>query len=376
MEDDGECDDIELEEVRESYPQYDEMGYHDMLSNFDQLTERLQREAKYGSEPLAITDINRELDYVKMKMEERPPGSTAVPSVEFVEDPAGLLTDVLDAYDDSFDASWDDIKERLSKLKKFSKDQLRANKKRDFENQAERVQAVKRVVQEKEKIVLDPRNRNVRELIKRSSVRTLKDGTEVLMFRSEQGIDKSGVQIMKRGKTSIPTYSKNSTALREYKELVRKIRDEPSTNTQVYTHETFKGDDECVVTESPAADRGAALNEFYDEDNTFENIELMDVRVPGVDIPGLTPKENTELRGVLDPPDTMDRESRLSDDGALQGQVDLFQDEINKTISEINRTTDWRKTQEWGTGSPYSGKRETGPFCRELWRSRERVSRY
>jgi hypothetical protein len=67
------------------------------------------------------------------------------------------------------------------------------------------VQAVTRVVQSKEKIVLDPRNKNVRELIKRSSVRTLNDGTEVLMFRSEQGINKSCTQIMKRGKTNIPT---------------------------------------------------------------------------------------------------------------------------------------------------------------------------
>jgi hypothetical protein len=63
----------------------------------------------------------------------------------------------------------------------------------------ERVQAVTRVVQSKEKIPLDPRNKYVRELIKRSSVKTLNDGKEVLMFRSEQGINKSGIQIMKRG---------------------------------------------------------------------------------------------------------------------------------------------------------------------------------
>ena len=94
----------------------------------------------------------------------------------------------------------------------------------------ERVQAVTRVVQLKEKVVLNPRNRNVRELIKRSSVKTLKDGTEVLMFRSEQGINKGGTQILKRGETSIPVYSKDSPALREYKELVSKIREEPEGN--------------------------------------------------------------------------------------------------------------------------------------------------
>jgi hypothetical protein len=213
MEDTGEFNDIELEEMKESYPQYDDMNYHDPLSNFDELTNRLQRERRYGSDPLAVSDINRELNYVKMKMEERgttqttftegeegtvnitgPSGSTTVPSVNFVEDPNDLLPDVLDAFNDSFDANWDDIEDRLSKLKKFSEDRLTAEKKRDFENQVERVQAVTRVVQLKEKIVLDPRNKNVRELIKRSSVRTLNDGTEVLMFRSEQGINKSGTQ--------------------------------------------------------------------------------------------------------------------------------------------------------------------------------------
>ena len=131
------------------------MNYHDLLSNFDELTNRLQREIKYGSDPLAVTDINSELNYVKMMMmEERgttqttftegeegtvnitgPSGSTTVPSINFVEDPNDLLPDVLDAFNDSFDANWDDIEDRLSKLKKFSEDRLTAEKKRDFENQ-------------------------------------------------------------------------------------------------------------------------------------------------------------------------------------------------------------------------------------------------
>ena len=178
---------------------------------------------------------------------------------------------------------------------------LTVERKRDFENQVERVQAVTRVIQTKEKIVLNPRNKNVRELIKRSSVRTLNDDTEVLVFRSEQGINKSGTQIMKRGKTNTPTYSKNSPALREYRELVRKIKEEPSTDTESYTNEAFEGDDESVTT---VVDRGANLNDFNDEDNTFEDIELIDVRVTRDDIPGLTPTENRELRGVLDPTDT------------------------------------------------------------------------
>jgi hypothetical protein len=295
------AEDYELEEEQKTYPRYDDINYDDLSSNFDDLTRRLQSEVMYNSDKLVVTDLNRELRYVKKLMEERgtaqttftegeegtvnisgPSGSTTVPSADFMEDPNNLLPDVLDAFDESFDANWDDIEDRLSKLKKFSEDRLTEKKKRDFENQVERVQAVTKVIQTKEKIVLNPRNRNVRELIKRSSVRTLNDGTEVLMFRSEQGINKIGTQIMKRGKTSIPTYSKNSIALREYKELVRKIMEEDTSS------------------ETTVINQGADLNNFNDEDNTFENIELIDVRVTRDDIPGLTPTENRELRGVLD----------------------------------------------------------------------------
>jgi hypothetical protein len=342
------AEDYELEEEQKSYPQYDNISYHDLLSNFDELTNRLQSEVKYGSDPLAATDLNNELSYVKKRMEELgtaqttfteggegtvnisgPSGSTTVPSVDFVEDPNNLLPDVLDVFDESFDANWDDIEARLDKLKKFTTLQ----RKRDFENQVERVQAVTRVIQTKEKIVLNPRNKNVRELIKRSSVRTLNDGTEVLMFRSEQGVNKSGTQIMKRGKTSVPTYSKNSIALREYKELVRKIREDQSTDTEFRTEED-------TSSETTVVNQGADLNNFNDEDNTFEDIELIDVRVTRDDIPGLTPTENRELRGVLDPTDTMDLESRTGDDGALQKQLEYFQDTINKTMELRDETDD------------------------------------
>jgi hypothetical protein len=76
-----------------------------------------------------------------------PSGSTTIPGVEFVEDSNNLLPDVVDAFDESFNANWDDIEDRLSKLKKFST----AEKKRDFENQVERVQAVTRVIQTRRK---------------------------------------------------------------------------------------------------------------------------------------------------------------------------------------------------------------------------------
>ncbi|CAB3978673.1 Hypothetical predicted protein [Paramuricea clavata] len=146
MEDAEDYDDIELEERQESYPQYDDMDYHDLLSNFDELTNRLQREVKYGSDPLAATDLNNELSYVKKLMEERGTAQTTFtegeegtvnitgPSwctaVDFVEDPNNLLPDVLDVFDESFNTDWSDIEERLDRLKKFTTLQ----RKKDFEN--------------------------------------------------------------------------------------------------------------------------------------------------------------------------------------------------------------------------------------------------
>jgi hypothetical protein len=60
-----------LEELEKTYPQYDNMNYHDLLSNFDELTNRLESEVKYGSDPLVATDLNNEFNYVKKLMEER-----------------------------------------------------------------------------------------------------------------------------------------------------------------------------------------------------------------------------------------------------------------------------------------------------------------
>ena len=110
---------------------------------------------------------------------------------------------------------------------------------------------------------------------------------------------------------------------------MRKIKEEPATSTRAYTNE---GDNESVVTD-------AALNED-DPVDTFEDIELIDVRVTRDDIPGLTPKENSELRGVLNPTDTIDWESRLGDNGGLKIQVDYFQDPISKTMELRDETDD------------------------------------
>ncbi|CAB4010659.1 integrase core domain-containing [Paramuricea clavata] len=322
-------DDIELEETEKTYPQYDDLSYDDLVIAFDRLDTSVKGEAMYGDDPVVLTDLKSELDYVKNLMETRaiedttftegndgtvnisgPSGSTTVPEVNFVEDPNSVLPDVLDAFNESFDADWDEREARLEKLNKISTE----NKKRDFESQVERVQAVTRVIKNKEGLILDPRNRYVRELIKRSSVRTLKDGTEVLVFRSEQGINKSGTQIMKRGFSNKPTYSKASPALREYKDLLKKIKEVPTDPDDIIESEELQFDD------------------IYEEYADGENIELIDISARLGDLSGLTMQENNDLRGVLNPPDGSSIEGRTGPNGALQIQADYFNEAINETV--------------------------------------------
>ncbi|CAB4004140.1 Hypothetical predicted protein [Paramuricea clavata] len=359
MEDFKDYDDIELEEMEKKYPQYDDLNYDDLTTAFSRLDTKVKGEAMYGDDPITITNLGSELDYVRNLMERRaieettftegndgtvnisgPSGSTTVPGVDFVEDPNNLLTDVLDVFDDSFDTDWFNIEKRLSKLKKFSEDRLTASKKRDFENHVERVHAVTRVIKGKEGLILDPKYKYVRELIKRSSVRTLNDGTEVLVFRSEQGIDKSGTQIMKRGKTSKPVYSKNSIALREYKNLIKKIKEVPTDPDNII------GSDESIyedTREEPQLD--TSDEEFADR----EDIELIDIGAKLGDLPGLTMQENNELRGVLNPPEGSDLHSRTGPNGSLQIQADYFDEAIGRTVeqaTEAEGTTEYNALLE------------------------------
>jgi hypothetical protein len=351
-------DDLELEEMEKRYPQYDDMNYDDLTTNLTTLEDNMKVKVMYSSDPLTITNLKNELDYVKLIMERRaieettftegndgtvnisgPSGSTTVPGVEFVEDPGGLLPDVLDAFDDSFNYEWFDIEKRLEKLKKFSENRLTAEKKRNFENQVERVQAVVGVIKGKEKLLLDPKNKYVRELIKRSAVKTLKDGTEVLIFRSEQGIEKGGTQIMKRGKTGKLVYSKNSPALREYKDLLKKIKEIRTDSDTVGEPNPDFSDITSRITESLTGmvEGGLSREEYHSSEEyaSHENIEIIDISAHLGGLPGLTMAENNELRGVLNPPEGSNLEGRTGQKGALQIQADYFNKVIDETVERV-----------------------------------------
>ena len=141
---------------------------------------------------------------------------------------------------------------------------------------------------------------------------------------------------MKRGKTRKLVYSKNSPALREYKDLINKIRTDSGTGEGLNPDVS---DITSRITES--------LREF-DEINReqirmeeivasveyarHENIELIDIGEQIGDIPGLTAQENNELRGVLNPPETSNLEGRTGPEGALRIQSDNLAESISETL--------------------------------------------
>ncbi|CAB3986982.1 Hypothetical predicted protein [Paramuricea clavata] len=55
-------------------------------------------------------------------------------------------------------------------------------------------------------------------------------------------------------------------------------------------------------------------------------------------IQGLAQEENRDLEGVLNPSDSVDTQSRIGDNGALQIQADHFREALNKTIDQRDNT--------------------------------------
>ena len=113
-----------------------------------------------------------------------------MPSIEFdnKEEDNDDFYNVLDeTIDDNASILEDDILERLKNVK--------VKNQRDYNDQLERVVAVSKIIQNKERINLNPHNQYAREILDRSSVKTLTDGTKVLYFRSNRGVkeENSGI---------------------------------------------------------------------------------------------------------------------------------------------------------------------------------------
>lgn len=59
-------------------------------------------------------------------------------------------------------------------------------------------------------------------------------------------------------------------------------------------------------------------------------------------ISGLTPKETTELHGVLLPNESIDPKTRIGPEGMLQKQIDHISETIGSTEGELDRIPDSR----------------------------------
>ena len=66
-----------------------------------------------------------------------------------------------------------------------------------------------------------------------------------------------------------------------------------------------------------------------DRDGTVRKMPMVDTAVEYTPINGLTTKENRELEGMLNHPESIDRSTRLAH---LKAQADYFQDALDRTL--------------------------------------------
>jgi hypothetical protein len=74
------------------------------------------------------------------------------------------------------------------------------------------------------------------------------------------------------------------------------------------------------------------------EEVELDNLPMIDTKTEQPLIQGLTEEENRELEGVLNPSDSVDPQSRIGDNGALQIQADHIQETLNRTFDQRENT--------------------------------------
>ena len=94
------------------------------------------------------------------------------------------------------------------------------------------------------------------------------------------------------------TVQRSKEAVRQFRELVHKISD-------------VKNKQQTTI-------------EDIDEELTVDENLLVKINTKYTDMDGLTKDENMELEGALNPENSIDPQSRIGDNGALQIQADHF----------------------------------------------------
>ena len=137
-----------------------------------------------------------------------------------------------------------------------------------------------------------------------------------LNTRNERGVEKI---VLKRDSDGILQYNAAEglqKAVDQFNELINDIIEEQS--------------EKKIVRNMPMVETESNKLEW---ENEFGAID------PKV-IPGLTPKEVTELLGVLFPRESIDPKIRIGPEGMLQKQIDYISETIGYTERELDRTSD------------------------------------
>ena len=138
-----------------------------------------------------------------------------------------------------------------------------------------------------------------RDIVKRAEVIKNRDRTTSIYFKytkDDNGSLSKPVLIFKSGKKGNLVYSKNNStgtkkAIQQFKKMIEDI----PTHTK-----TIK-----------------EINYDEEEELNWDHYQLVDINTKFTSIHGLTAEENRDKGGVLNPPESIEPQSRIGDNGAL-----------------------------------------------------------
>ena len=321
--DEGGFDDFEMKDLGKKYPQYDEMNYDQLANEYNNLQDLLINDKFVKKNQKKSREYEKKFHYLsnllyEMEQEtsltENDDGKTVTitnkksgvqlktPGVESVR----VNNNYDDVEQDNFHLGFkqqEEIEARLKDLNKFNREIA--------ENQIKRTKTINRKIKKLYKKTLGE-DIISKEIVDRSYVND--KGAILFKQKGKDGILLEPKLIIKVDR-KYSTAQRSKEAIMHFKELVDKI---PDAKNKQKTQQT-------------------TIEDIQEEPTVDENL-LVKTNTRYTDIDGLTKNENRELEGALNPENSIDPQSRIEDNGALQIQADHFQETMNKTIEMRDQT--------------------------------------
>ena len=387
----GEFEDLEMEDLENRYPRYDDKNYEELFSDFQELT--MKRE--YSS--LDTTDIDSEIKYVESLMEVRSSGqqSTSFTSGDdgktvTITGPSGSKTtapgvEFVDVTPRKLPGSIKSMKlEKLNKFKPMYRSDggIKVSHHKIFKEYVGLLTSFLKYTYNYEgKIPLgsESAKRLIRNIIFIRSGQIKDSSLGLVMTYKDTEVAKVNTQ---KRLFKVTQLNENTDNYKEFKTTLDRLVSETGQIIEGVADETGVSKDRVIgeinnddrlefgmtdsvflenfrVTPSNAqnADKvyltkslelirkkfsdgreGSAEQPTTSGDVDSSDLPMIETRIERPHIQGLTEGENRELEGVLNPSNSVDPQSRIGDNGAFQIQVDHIQETLNRTFDQRENT--------------------------------------